>query len=279
MPEQETAVAPKKKKGPENGDKAETEIMELPMGEQGVQLNSLENLFRFAQCVVSSGYVPKDTKAQGVVIAIQMGLEVGLKPMQAIQNIAVINGRPSIWGDAAKALVEASGLCVEFKEYFEGEPYKDDFKAVCVLKRKGRADAIVSEFSVADAKRAGLWADKPNQTPWYKYPKRMLQMRARGFGLRDAFPDVLKGLSIAEESQDIIDVTPTEVTEAPKTIDEVTAQEAAKEASKESNDKAAGQGTKESAPSGAAMDPEHQDEARAATGKASDGDLFDEGAE
>ncbi len=35
-----------------------------------------------------------------------------------------------------------------------------------------------------------------------QYPKRMLQLRARGFALRDAFPDVLKGLVTAEEAQD-----------------------------------------------------------------------------
>jgi hypothetical protein len=40
----------------------------------------------------------------------------------------------------------------------------------------------------------------------------MLQMRARGFALRDAFPDVLKGLITAEEAQDMPveekDITP-----------------------------------------------------------------------
>jgi len=52
---------------------------------------------------------------------------------------------------------------------------------------------------VEDAKRAGLWA---KQGPWTAYPKRMMQMRARGFALRDAFPDVLKGMITAEEAQD-----------------------------------------------------------------------------
>ena len=45
------------------------------------------------------------------MIAIMHGLEVGLSPLSALQRIAVINGRPTIWGDGALALVKASGLC------------------------------------------------------------------------------------------------------------------------------------------------------------------------
>jgi hypothetical protein len=73
--------------------------------------------------------------------------------------------------------------------------------AVCVAKRKGRKP-VTAKFSVEDAKRAGLWG---KQGPWSAYPKRMLAMRARGFALRDAFPDVLKGLISAEEAQDYPD--------------------------------------------------------------------------
>jgi hypothetical protein len=51
-----------------------------------------------------------------------------------------------------------------------------------------------------DAKRAGL-AGK--QGPWQQYPKRMLQMRARAFALRDVFPDVLRGVYVAEEAADM----------------------------------------------------------------------------
>src|SRR5690606_6210149 len=67
---------------------------------------------------------------------------------------------------------------------------------------------IKATFSVADAKKAGLWG---KQGPWQQYPKRMLSMRARAFALRDGFADVLRGLGIAEEVQDhqpIRDVTP-----------------------------------------------------------------------
>ena len=127
----------------------------------------------------------------------QWGAEIGLAPMQALQNIAVINGKPSVYGDAAMALVQASPHCEDIEEYFEDEGTPNPV-AVCVAKRKGRKP-VVAKFSVEDAKRAGLWG---KQGPWQAYPKRMMQMRARGFALRDAFPDALKGLITVEEAQD-----------------------------------------------------------------------------
>jgi hypothetical protein len=120
--------------------------------------------------------------------------------MQALQNIAVINGKPSVYGDAAMALVQASPVCEGVEEYMEGEGTPNPV-AVCIAHRKGRKP-VTAKFSVEDAKRAGLWG---KQGPWQAYPKRMLAMRARGFALRDAFPDVLKGLITAEEAQDFPD--------------------------------------------------------------------------
>jgi hypothetical protein len=154
---------------------------------------------QFAEELASSSLVPKAyvSKPQDILVAMQWGAEIGLAPMQALQNIAVINGKPSVYGDAAMALVQASPHCEDIEEYFEGEGTPNP-TAVCVAKRRGRKP-VVAKFSVEDAKRAGLWG---KQGPWQAYPKRMMQMRARGFALRDAFPDALKGLITVEEAQD-----------------------------------------------------------------------------
>ncbi|MCP1239879.1 recombinase RecT [Acetobacter lovaniensis] len=185
-----------------------------------LQPTNFRELMSFAEMAAGSDLMPKDYrgKPENIMIAVQMGSELGLAPMQAIQNIAVINGRPSIWGDAMLALVRGSGLCGSVKEFFEGEG--DNFQAVCMVRRKD-GDEVRGEFSVADAKKASLWS---KQGPWQQYPRRMLQMRARGFALRDAFPDVLRGLISADEAADIptetIDITPPQGRIAePKPID------------------------------------------------------------
>ena len=160
---------------------------------------TITEAMQFSEMLAGSQMVPRayQGKPQDVLVCVQWGYEIGLAPMQALQNIAVINGKPSVYGDAAMALVQASPVCEDIEEYFEGEGTPNPV-AVCVAKRKGRKP-VVAKFSVEDAKRAGLWG---KQGPWQAYPKRMMQMRARGFALRDAFPDVLKGLITAEEAQD-----------------------------------------------------------------------------
>ena len=189
---------------------------------QAVKLGSFNELMRFSEIAADSGMVPKDYAGRpgAILIAVQMGSELGLSPMQAIQNIAVVNGRPSVWGDALLALVKASPICDDVIEVLEGQG--DQMVAICTAKRKGKAP-VEACFSVQDAKDANLWS---KQGPWKQYPKRMLQMRARGFALRDAFPDVLRGLITSEEAHDIpqddfrttvsnqrvVDVTPQQAT-------------------------------------------------------------------
>ena len=171
----------------------------LPIGPKGIQLESFEALWRFAQCIAASPFAPRGMeKPEAIVPAIQLGLEIGLSPMSALQNVAVINGRPGIYGDAALALVRASGLCEYYTQRFEGEG--DDRRAIVVSKRTDSPEPIESIFSVKDAKRAGLWG---KQGPWTQYPDRMLLFRARGFNLRDNFGDVLKGMSTLEELRDL----------------------------------------------------------------------------
>ena len=178
---------------------------------QGFAPQTMTEAIDFSNMLSKSTMVPKayQNKPEDVLVAVQWGYELGLAPLQALQNIATINGKPSVYGDAAMALVQNSPVCEDVKEYFEGEGTSNPI-AVCVAKRKNRTE-VISKYSVEDAKRAGLWN---KQGPWTQYPKRMLQMRARGFALRDAFPDVLKGLITVEEAQDYPEDTP--VAQAPQ---------------------------------------------------------------
>jgi len=173
----------------------------IQLGNHGVVLRSLDEMWRFAKAIAASGLAPKSLQTpESIMVAMQMGAEVGLPPMASMQNIAVINGRPSIWGDAMKGVCEASGLMTDFYEDQVGTPMNDDYGFSCYAKREGRSTGSCNVFTVADAKRAGLWA-KPG--PWTQYPQRMLKYRARSFTLRDEFPDVLRGLHSTEEMMDV----------------------------------------------------------------------------
>lgn len=170
---------------------------------------NLEEAFKFAEILSKSRLVPKDFEGnQGnILVAIQWGAELGLQPMQAMQNIAVINGRPSLWGDSVIALVKASPLC----EYVVEDV--TDTTATCRVKRRGEPEQVRT-FTIDDAKKAGLHG---KQGPWTQYPKRMMQMRARSWALRDVFPDVLRGMPVAEELMDM--PVERDVTPAPKPVE------------------------------------------------------------
>lgn len=158
--------------------------------------NTLDDAIKIAGIIAKSEICPKNLKDKpgDVLVAMQLGAEVGLKPLAAIQNIAVINGRPSIWGDAMLAICRQSK---QF-EYITERYIKEDNSYICIVKRRNEPE-FQQTFSQADAKTAGLWG---KQGPWTNYPKRMLQMRARGFALRDSFPDLLRGIITREEAED-----------------------------------------------------------------------------
>ena len=208
-----------------------TEISTNTTPARGLALATMAEAMQFATMVAKSDFAPKDFKGkpESCLLAIQHGSEVGLSPMQSLQSIACINGRPSVWGDAALALVMGSPVCEYVRERVDGDG--DAMVATCEAKRRGYPDANVTKFSVADAKKAGLWG---KSGPWTQYPRRMLQLRARGFALRDAFPDVLKGLVTAEEAQDYPTPEPARepVVVRPKFTEPTPAAEPAKEPAK-----------------------------------------------
>lgn len=169
-----------------------------------LQPQSFGELMQYATLVARSSMVPKDFQGrpENIVLAMQWGREIGMSPIQSLTSIAVINGRPGIFGDAAKALVESNQRCEYIEETFERDASGNIIAAVCKAKRRGRPAPHIVKFSVEDAKKAGLWN---KEGPWRNYPPRMLQFRARSWALRDVFPDVLRGMGIVEELRDIIE--------------------------------------------------------------------------
>ncbi len=172
---------------------------------------NLGEAMELAKVMANSDIVPNEfrKKPENILIAIQLGAEVGLAPMQALQNIYVVNGKPAMWGDAVLGLIKGSGLLEDFEETFDEKAQK----ATCRSRRKDNKSDVIRIFGLEDAKKAGLWG---KQGPWTNYPNRMLQMRARSWNLRDNFPDVLKGLNVREEVQDFDQIKEADVIQMPQ---------------------------------------------------------------
>lgn len=176
----------------------------LPAWMAGIA-GALPDAIASAKTIIEAGFAPKDCKGpQAIVVAVAMGARLGLDPFTAMYGIAVVNGRPSLYGDALLAVCQNHPQWEDFKETWEGKKYDGDFTATCTVKRKGR-DPFVVDFCVNDAIQAGLWK---KAGPWTTTPQRMLMMRARAFALRGAFADALAGFHSREEMEDtLVDVT------------------------------------------------------------------------
>ncbi len=169
--------------------------------EHAMEPRNFKELQELCTLLAASDIVPKDLqhKPANLLIVLMFGREIGLTTAQALQNVMVVNGRPSLWGDAVMGLVLSSSIYEDSKDEFDEKTMTATFHA----KRKGK-DWLVRSFSEADAKKANLWS---KAGPWQQYPKRMLFHRARSWALRDSFADVLKGIRYFEEERDAITVT------------------------------------------------------------------------
>jgi hypothetical protein len=182
---------------------------------------NIEDAWRMAQYYASSGLLPERYKSPAMVLtAMQYALELGLKPLTAMRQIAVVKGTPTVFGDLPLSMVYASGKMDYIKESLLDKTGKEislanknltepAFAALCIVKRKGESEPLEAFFTLDDAQQAGL----SNSPTWKSYPKRMLRYRARSQALKDKFPDCLNGISIAEydqnttEEQEMINVS------------------------------------------------------------------------
>lgn len=178
----------------------EITIQNAQRGELLPAPKSTAEAMELAKTLASSQLIPKafQQRPGDVFVAMMWSHSLGIPIVQGLQGIAVINGKPSLYGDALLAVCMGSGQMADIEETVTGNA--DNLTATCKVTRRGKPTPVVSTFSIADARAAGLLG-KPG--PWKQYTSRMLKMRARAFALRDAFPDVLSGIASAEEMQDV----------------------------------------------------------------------------
>jgi len=191
---------------PENvPQKASIAALVQPDAQGILKGSNLEQEWKLAEMMVKSGMLPKqyDTPAK-VITAKQFAIELGVPPLTALRQIAVINGRPQLYGDLPLGLVRRSGLLDSMKEYFlddKGQEVCQENKnltaevegAVCVIKRKNEAGR---EFfwTSKDDQLAGISGYETHK----KYKRTMYMYRARSMALKSVFSDVLNGVAICE---------------------------------------------------------------------------------
>lgn len=151
---------------------------------------NLNNSLQFASMLVQTQMVPAHfKKPQEVVAAILYGQELGFTPMQALQSVVVIQGKPALDTNAIKALVSQAGGRFETLKWTDQE---------CSLRGIRGEWKEEFTFTMSDATTMGL-ANKDN---WKRMPKQMLYARCVSMLARNMWADVLKGFYGKEEIMD-----------------------------------------------------------------------------
>jgi hypothetical protein len=149
----------------------------------------LADFARLADAISKTEMVPDTLRGRpdGVLAVMMAGFEVGVGPMQALQSINLIKGKPSISPELMRALVMQAGHQIIMEV--------SDDRATARCHRVGWPSDQWSEFSwtMEDAKRAGLV--RGGDSPWTKYPRAMLAARVTSEACRNVFADVIAGLS------------------------------------------------------------------------------------
>ncbi len=149
----------------------------------------------------------------GIFAVIQKAKSLNMNPLDALNGgIYYVNGKTELSSNSMNYLIRAAGHSIV-------KDAKSD-KTCCILhgKRKDNGDTWAAQFSIEDAKKAGIY-----KNTWDKYPEDMLFARALSRLARQLFPDVLKGAYTEGEVRDgVIDnprsTTPMKVAEAVEVI-------------------------------------------------------------
>ena len=163
---------------------------DLAVVDNSSSFSLLPQALALADQIAKTDFVPKAMRGNpgAIVACVLSGNELGIGPMQSLQKIHVIEGRPAMAAELMRALILGAGhdLWVE-----------DQTSTKCTIagQRAGSTHVTRVTWTIDDAKRANL-AGKP---VWRSYPRAMLLARATAEIARMVFPDVLAGLSYASE--------------------------------------------------------------------------------
>lgn len=165
-----------------NGQRAERKLAVAIAGRQ----TDLDTAYRLAGNLAASNLLPQDLrgKPSDVLVILLYGQELGLAPMQAIQTIDVMKGRPSLRANLWVALARKAGHKVRVVE---------ETATSCTVKvtRHDDPEPHIVTYTLEDAKTAGLLSN----SNYAKNPKAMLYARAASTCCRRACPEVAMGFS------------------------------------------------------------------------------------
>ncbi len=163
-------------------------------GTTGLIIRDFGEMQRIAKTFVASGYFKDIKDVAQAVVKMQLGAELGLPPVSALQAIHVIEGKPCMSSSLVAARIKSSG------RYRYVAKQWDDMQCVLAFFEKQDGEWLEcgeASFTIKDAAKAGV----ATRAQWQKYPKAMLFARAITQGARAYCADVFHGAPVYTEDE------------------------------------------------------------------------------
>ncbi len=199
-------------------------------------IQQFENAQRIAKALASSALVPKEYQGQtglaNTLVAMEIAGRMGLSPLQVMQNLHIIHGRPSWSSQFIIAMINGCGRFtpLDYNVSGEGDSLSCFAYATEIATGKELRGPVVT---MAMAKREG-WATKSG-SKWQTMPDLMVRYRAAAFWGRLYVPEFLVGMKTQEE---VVDIEEVQVTEQPSIVDDLNGKIQEQKASEEAGDDA-----------------------------------------
>lgn len=141
------------------------------------------------------------------MIAISMASRMNADPLTVMQNLHIIQGKPSF---SAQFLVASWNACGRFAPIrYQWTEKRDGCRAISKDLETGEV-LIGTQITMAMAKAEG-WYGKPG-SKWQTMPEQMLMYRAGTFLVRAYAAEIALGIQTTEEAEDITGMTAVDVT-------------------------------------------------------------------
>lgn len=167
-------------------------------------LENFKEIYDIGKMFASSTLVPKAYQGQSMdcTIAVDMANRMGVSPMMVMQNLYVVQGKPSWSGQACKTLIDASGHFKDTKHVYVGQRGTDEWGCYLQAIRVSDGEIVKGpEVTIKMAKDEG-WYGKTG-SKWKTMPELMLAYRASAFFARIHIPNALMGVAVEGEVEDI----------------------------------------------------------------------------
>ena len=185
-------------------------------------LEMMEKALKFSEVIAKADIIPTHYRGKpaNVFIAIQSALRMNLDPMQIMQNTFVISGKLGMVSSFAISLANGSGLFdsgIRYRVEGRGEDLK--VTAFACLKKGG------GEISYTITMREAIAEGWTKNSKYKTLPELMLRYRAATLLIRTHVPEVLNGMHMVEEIEDVVmatkDITPNKATSISSKLDSV----------------------------------------------------------